>query len=334
MRKKLIAGLFMAGLAFFMAASASAAQLVLPEDAKPGELFVATIRPANDDKQIGLTFDARQIQFMGSLQGTPDVQIRSESEIEIKPSGAKFADSYGLKFLSLLASGSSVVKIADAGGSREQLVTFNPVTVSRGYSWLILAGGLILMILGIRVWRFQKSAPGMMSTKSLFMNFEELDKARQQNSSDGDGAGNATAGSSAGQDSEPPAAKIDANQTLKHPSVKEPVAVPEEKKPEIRQTGGRLVFSIEGNGRVYEAEGELIRIGRRRENEIPISASEISRDHVEVVLIKGLVNIRPLTESNITRLNGRTVKDYQLIRAGDTLNLGGTDFVVIKARAL
>lgn len=96
----------------------------------------------------------------------------------------------------------------------------------------------------------------------------------------------------------------------------------------------RLVFSLEGNGKAYEAQGNVIRIGRRKENQICISASEISRDHVEISVSKGLVSVLPLTETNSTRLNGRTLTGKQIIKPGDTLNLGGTDFVVVKARAL
>ncbi|HPT47580.1 MAG TPA: FHA domain-containing protein, partial [Candidatus Rifleibacterium sp.] len=96
----------------------------------------------------------------------------------------------------------------------------------------------------------------------------------------------------------------------------------------------RLVFAIEGIGKAYEAQGGIIRIGRQSDNQICISASEVSRKHVEVTVSKGIVSVCPLTDTNVTRINGRTIKDKQTIKPGDTLNLGGTDFVVVKARAI
>jgi hypothetical protein len=38
---------------------------------------------------------------------------------------------------------------------------------------------VVLLVVGVKLWRYQKSAPEMMSTKSLFMNYEELEKARK-----------------------------------------------------------------------------------------------------------------------------------------------------------
>lgn len=97
-------------------------------------------------------------------------------------------------------------------------------------------------------------------------------------------------------------------------------------------SGEQLYLSLEGNGNVYEARGEVIRIGRLKENQISISANEVSREHVEVTISNCVVHIRALTESNTTRVNGRTVKGSQALKPGDTLNLGGIDFVVLKAR--
>ncbi|MDD3146371.1 MAG: FHA domain-containing protein, partial [Candidatus Riflebacteria bacterium] len=87
-------------------------------------------------------------------------------------------------------------------------------------------------------------------------------------------------------------------------------------------------------GKAYEAQGSVIRVGRLSENQICITASEVSRKHVEITVSNGVISVCPLTETNTTRLNGRTIKDKQTIKPGDTLSLGGTDFVVVKVRAL
>lgn len=115
------------------------------------------------------------------------------------------------------------------------------------------------------------------------------------------------------------------------PKAPEPVLAAEA--PPV-QPKEKLIFALEGDGKPYEAQGSIIRIGRKKENQICIPANEVSREHIEVTAGKGLVYVTPLTETNTTRLNGRSIKEKQVIKPGDTLNLGGLDFIVVKARAL
>ena len=444
----------------------SGASLALPESMRPGEMFVVSLQSETADEKIVLQFDAAHLQFLGAAQATPDIQIKSDTEIEIKPVSDKPGAAYDLRFLPL-STGSTMLKMQHSAGIGEFAVVFTPEEISRGYSWVILLVAVILLVVGIKIWRYQKSSPEMMSTKSLFMNYEELEKARKlyghdfqpaeggesenaRQSDSGDSADKSSADSvgkktlkhaavkvpqsadmspllSAGESipekpateklaaedspavapaevpcvapepepsadekpkSESPAA---AQKTMKKKAVHVPVLSddrlaradvtvekksepvvekPEPKKvsplaqqaivlpssaddgkkqesdnivpptaetqPEEPQTvsNERFVFSLEGNNRAYEAQGNVIRIGRRKENQICITASEISREHVELTASKGIVFVRPLTETNTTRLNGRLVKDRQVIKPGDTLNLGGTDFIVVKARPI
>jgi len=123
------------------------------------------------------------------------------------------------------------------------------------------------------------------------------------------------------------------------PAAEPPAAQAEVKSPQNQAAGliqpkERLIFALEGDGKPYEAQGNIIRVGRKKENQICIPANEVSREHIEVTASKGLVYVMPLTETNTTRLNGRSVKEKQVIKPGDTLNLGGLDFIVVKARAL
>ncbi len=421
------------------------ASLTLPEKMRPGEMFVVSLQTETADEKIVLQFDAAHLQFLGAAQGTPDIQIRSDSEIEIKPASDKSGAVYDLRFLPLVV-GATTLKMQHAAGNSEFIVAFSAEEVSRGYSWVILLVAVVLLVAGIKIWKYQKSAPEMMSTKSLFMNYEELEKARKLYGHDFTPA----TGSDAGQHAPADAGK----KTLKHSAVKlpqsaergasgavdqspvmmpdapeeRPIVEPDEKpvveaveesvaaespskaqktlkkkavqvqtvsddrlaavdnnadepikpaaekpapkkvspaaqpaivlpatdgdkkadssdekvagsasepvEPQRPASTERFVFAMEGNSRAYEAQGSVIRIGRRKENQICITASEISREHVELTASKGVISVRPLTETNTTRLNGRLVKDSQVIKPGDTLNLGGTDFIVVKARSV
>lgn len=115
------------------------------------------------------------------------------------------------------------------------------------------------------------------------------------------------------------------------PKAPEPVLAAEA--PPV-QPKEKLIFALEGDGKPYEAQGSVIRVGRKKDNQIYIPANEVSREHIEVTASKGLVYVTPLTETNTTRLNGRSIKEKQVIKPGDTLNLGGLDFIVVKARAV
>lgn len=356
-----ISGFLLIAVFLFIGAGLQAAQLFIPAVIKANDLFVVSLTTdTGADKLINLKFDSARLQFMGAVQGTPDIQIKSDTEIEIKPEKGKLAAEYDLRFIAL-ATGSTVITIVDARGAQIVELTTVAAGSEKGFSWLILVAGAILLIIGLKIWKYQKSAPEMMSTKSLFMNYEELENARRQylppdelpeqaaKEPAKETVKDAPAASPLPTGDETKPAKA-ASQTQKHPAVKrEAVKVESENpKPEAlyesapRKTRSQkrvalqnFVIAIESpDGRLYEAEGEVIKIGRRKECQIAISASEISREHVEVTASKGQILVRPLTESNVTRLNDRTLKGAQVMRAGDTLNLGGTSYVVVKARIL
>ncbi|OGK06004.1 MAG: hypothetical protein A2W80_00900 [Candidatus Riflebacteria bacterium GWC2_50_8] len=439
----------------------SGAELQLPELVRPGELFVANLVPdLETDKLIRVKIDTTQLQFMGALQGTPDIQIINDVTFEIKPESGTLAAKYELKFIPLLSSGSAALTYSDSRGEHNVTVVLTPLSASRGYSWLILGAGLLLLVVGIKLWRYQKSAPAMMSTKSLFMNYEELEKARKmyfpEDSSDAakasqqpasaqsaekaapaadktpaeparSGSGSSTSKQKAvqpvnigarlaqyGEDEKPvikaakplptaaptasaaektvtaspslpagdstlpvtPAApgestvpvmhtapanestvpvtpavpvqpEVDAGKTRpSQKSAKAPAAEPPKPKvgmapivADIRKDTGQakirlpMLFAIEDEkGRTYEAQAEIIKIGRRKDCQIALTASEISREHVEIFLDGGKMMVKPLTTSNICRLNGNELKKPTPIKPGDKLNMGGTEFMVTKSR--
>lgn len=399
----LLRGIFIFCLIFLVASPATAAELSLPEVMHPGDQFVLTIKPHDNDKNlITLRSDSTQIQYMGAVHGTPDIQIKSDSELEIRPAG-EFAQEYGLRFLSLLASGSTQVTISDAQGARTVAIEFTPRDAARGYSGLILVLGVILLIGGIKLWRYQKSAPTMMSTKSLFFNFEELEKARRQYFPDSAEAEPENkqqpdrekispeirptpAATEKRAATKPDQKAVAGNATVKAPAVKpedladakrpsvenvpENAAIPPEipkdeaptvpvetlpkagaqastvprvqaVKPAVTEASAdspsdkvqTLLFAMEDSqGKVYRAEAKEITIGRRKDNSIVITASEISRAHVVIRRLNGSLMLDALAENNITKINTYTVKKPTAIRAGDTLNLGGTDYKVTQAR--
>lgn len=354
------------------------AQIDVPKQVKPGELFVVkiTTEPEKDNK-ILVKSEPGKVQFMGAVQGSPDIQMRSETLVEIEPTDNK-PRCYELKFIALGKTGESLFSVADYSGQRDLTIKFFAQEPSRNYSWMILAGGLVLLIFGIKLWRYQKSSLNMMSTKSLFMNYEELEKARKMYFGDNENSEETseipenvnTAKSKAFDNSvDDKPSTVDSvkkspvnenkGSTTQRPSVAAPVQQqnkddsgstrqrnsinPEAIKPESATSPAKtetknskkgdlsIVIGEVSSDKTWKAQAKNIKIGRRRDNQIILTGSEISREHVEFFTDNEKIFLKPLSQSNITRLNGKDVKGKIEVYAGATLNLGGTDFIIKQA---
>lgn len=325
-----------------------AARLLLPNDVLQGKMFEVTIIPDNSDKRIVINYEAGFLQYMGAVQTTPDIQILNNNALEIKPEKTKFADKYVLKFLPLNKDVESIeLGLKDEESLKKFNVVFKKKT-GRGYSWVILIVGVFLLFAGRKIWKYQKTAPQMMSTKSLFINYEELEKARKQFDSKSQQETKVTPDTAMSQPKPAATGMIDSISTENlhnNKPTKEVVSedaitneikavVIEEQSqshnlPEASQIKINVV--LEANGEVYEATNQNIRLGRRKENHIVISASEVSREHAEFFIANDKVMLKAISENNTTKVNGNNIKKEHQIESGDVINLGGTDFVVIKA---
>lgn len=334
---------------------AEAAEVQLPFSVKPGELFLIRITPVSGrDEKIVLESEPGKVQFMGAVQGTPDIQMRSDTLVEIE-SRSGIEQCYELKYLAMGQDGSeSFFKITDADGSRQAKISFNKEVAARSYSWLILAGGLVLLVVGLKLWRYQKSSPNMMSTKSLFMNYEELEKARKMYFDN-----DAPVSSAAELEKSLPAKPEPESAPEPEPSGVVVAATPKEannsdsgstkKMPADARTSQRSAVSsrlssfaddappVSGEIRVEltdetgnsrQGQGEIVKVGRRRDNQLVLTGSEVSREHVMFFRKNGQIWVKPLTTSNVTKLDGRDLKAEMPVNQGAELNLGGTVFKV------
>ncbi|MEW6711363.1 MAG: FHA domain-containing protein, partial [Candidatus Riflebacteria bacterium] len=291
------------------------------------------------DRKISIETEQGKFQFMGAVQGTPDIQMHNDSLIEIEPKISVGEACYELKFLPLGSTGGFVI-IRDAGGEKKIEVKLVRDDSSKNYSWFILAGGIALLLIGLKVWRFQKSAPAMMSTKSLFMNYEELEKARKMYFDDSHSKESQKA-EPIDNLKEPPAPVTEKVQPASHnETIKDPERTSQRSvvKTELEERVGSLsgksataqlkIELIDEGGQKFEAAGEVIKVGRRRDNQLVLTGSEISREHVMFFKSADKVMIKSLTDSNVTQLNGQSVKGEAQIVSGARLNLGGTVFTV------
>gem|GEM_PF-1800727 len=156
-----------------------------PDESDPGALFVVDVAvPPGSGPAWRLTFDPAAVQFMGLVAPTPEVQLSGDSMLEIASDNGK-GGKYRVKFLPFPNASVADFKLAQAAtGGATLHVAFVAKAEEKQYHLHVLVGGILLLIVAWAVWRYQKKNPGLMSTRSLFLNFEELQKAREQFFSD------------------------------------------------------------------------------------------------------------------------------------------------------
>jgi pilus assembly protein CpaF len=69
-------------------------------------------------------------------------------------------------------------------------------------------------------------------------------------------------------------------------------------------------------------------LGRAKGNTVRIPSAEVSRRHCRLILQDGLVTVEDLDSINGTFLNGRRIKEAEVVRPGDGLDVGPVHFVL------
>ena len=93
---------------------------------------------------------------------------------------------------------------------------------------------------------------------------------------------------------------------------------------------GILLVLLDPDGKALEGSGAEISLGRRKENTIVFTNSEISRNHAVIKRLGEGFTVSPVSANNLTEVNGCPVKGAGPIKPGDTLSLGGTPYKIEK----
>jgi predicted component of type VI protein secretion system len=90
----------------------------------------------------------------------------------------------------------------------------------------------------------------------------------------------------------------------------------------------RLVVEIGRKRKVVNLRGESAIIGRSHGNAIRIPSAQVSRRHCRLLMDDGLVTIEDMDSVNGTFLNGRRIKESEVVRPGDRIEIGPVTFTV------
>ncbi|MBF0499767.1 MAG: FHA domain-containing protein [Candidatus Riflebacteria bacterium] len=183
-RYSVISGLFTKAMFFaFLAVfmwhfPVQAATLNVPSQSEPGLLFVVeTGFVPQDSGTARLVFDGKKIQFMGAVDPTPDVQVITDGIVEIQNPTGK-TRTIGLKFLATKLSSETEIILKSTGSDLSGHIQFVAPEAKKSYHLHLLIGALLLAVIAAYFWRHQKQSVVLMSTRSLFLNYEELEKVR------------------------------------------------------------------------------------------------------------------------------------------------------------
>lgn len=306
-----------------------------PERTEPGAMFtvLAEFGPGETaGAKIG--FDHRALQFLGAVVPSPDIQVRDGGVEIMPPSTGGGSRSFALKFLPISQASSTEILLQTGARTATIRVQFISPEVKSSYHLHLLVIGLVLLLVGLWFWKTQKKHVGLMSTRSLFLNFEELEKVRGQMFPAGQDAG-----VEGGEKRAEPLSKAPEGSRLPEatkvaqvaPSSADPFELETVLQMPAAAGGPCEIVLVDGSGRRFSGIGnEEITIGRKNTCTIVLTAAEVSRNHC-VLQRKGTGwTVVSLTSTNQTDLNGALVKEKipLEIKTGDTLSLGGTPFVV------
>jgi len=301
---------------------------IVPAQTAPGSMFVVNVQvDSNGSNTTKVTFSPSEVQFAGAVMPTPEVQLTADAVVEIRPAKGSLG-KFDLKFLPLSRISSTTLTLTDGTKNLISTIAFVSGETKKEYHMHFLVGALVLLIIGGFAWRFQKKSPVLMSTRSLFMNFEELQKARQEFSPNIKPQENhSLKDSSEIQDKSVGSSDQNADQrnTQLEPASSQSISGPP---PVESPTDKQEIFVklTDSMGRSHTGTGAEITIGRRKGSIILLTGAEISRNHALIKRENDGFTLVPLSSSNITEVNGHKITNSTTIKAGDTLSLGGTVF--------
>lgn len=95
-----------------------------------------------------------------------------------------------------------------------------------------------------------------------------------------------------------------------------------------------LKFTDEdGTEHRVKAEGGVFTVGRHSANDLSISDSRLSREHIRIELIDSAYLVSDRGSSNGTTLNGKRLTEPETLRDGDKLDLGGGVAIAVEIEA-
>ncbi|MCB9453817.1 MAG: FHA domain-containing protein [Anaerolineaceae bacterium] len=95
-----------------------------------------------------------------------------------------------------------------------------------------------------------------------------------------------------------------------------------EEQAKVESKPGVTPTVVSWNGQDFPLDGDLIRIGRAKQNEITLLASSISRFHAQLTRQGDTLLLEDLGSTNGTTLNGQRLDVPQPVSVGDTARLG------------
>jgi predicted component of type VI protein secretion system len=90
----------------------------------------------------------------------------------------------------------------------------------------------------------------------------------------------------------------------------------------------QLILDQRGRRKILRLKPPVAIIGRSHGNTVRIPSADVSRRHCRLLMQDGVVTIEDLDSVNGTFVNGRRIRDPEVVRPGDSLEVGPVTFIV------
>jgi pSer/pThr/pTyr-binding forkhead associated (FHA) protein len=90
----------------------------------------------------------------------------------------------------------------------------------------------------------------------------------------------------------------------------------------------QLILDQRGRRKILRLKPPVAIIGRSHGNTVRIPSADVSRRHCRLLMQDGVVTIEDLDSVNGTFVNGRRIRDPEVMRPGDSLEVGPVTFIV------
>ncbi len=304
----------------WLPSAGSAAELRVPTEGNESGLYtVEVLLTASDSLSAEIQYDVNKLQYAGATPPDPDIQLRSDGLVEISArSGER---RYRLKFLMLPQQDDALLTFRHGSLEQRAVIQRRATAVAGGYHLHLLGFALFLLVFGVYLWKYQSRQIDLMSTRSLFYTYEELERLRRKHETAKPAEESESAVREEATPPEPPPPEPPPPPSPSAPVIKS--ERPSESPAILELLAPLRVVITDEQGRSYSGQGTEITIGRRKDCQIVVSAAEVSRTHVCIRRRGREYELVPLATTNTTRVNGTVVTQPSKVASGDTVTLGG-----------
>lgn len=308
-------------------------EIIVPESVCKDELLLVEIILHKTDKDvIKIIYNPLELQFVGTVFPIHNIKLEGDNTIAILPLAEneysnfkfalKFIPNFGVEVTSLTIKNST-----SEVNKKISIIEREEKSNKLYYSIILLFFAVVSVIIGYKIWRYQKRKVTLMSTRSLLLNLADLEKLKkelklEQNISQSNELDNLCTGKNnnnkkIAEDNVPE--KANSNTKLSNSS-------------KITDSYQQIIYIelLDEYNNLYKGIASEIFIGRNESNTICIPRAEISRIHAKITFDGSKFLIYKVAQNSKLFVNGIIVELYAEVRKNYMIKLNDYQLKLIE----